>query len=314
MRRQLPPFHAVRAFEASARHLSFKNAATELCLTQSAISHQVRTLEDYLGVRLFHRQARGVSLTPEGATYLCSLTEILDRMAAETARVWSRGIEGPLSVRAAPGFVRWLVPRLGSFRRSHPEIELHLSGSLELVDFATEAIDVNIRWGFEPNPGLSSTPLMASGRYPVISPDLLRRGAALETPEDLQDHVLLHEYCPNFEKWFDFAGIAVENARPGLRFASYDHVLQAALEGHGIALGFDVIVAGDVEAGRLVRLFDVPYPKRILYSIVTPRAWAERPRVAAFKSWLLGETGALTASAELMRLCASEDMSVHARP
>lgn len=314
MRRQLPPFHAVRAFEASARHLSFKKAAAELCLTQSAISHQIRTLEDYLGVQLFYRKAKGVILTPEGAAYLNGITESLDRMAAETARISNRGIEGPLSVRAAPGFVRWLVPRLGSFRKAYPQIELHLSGSLDLVDFATEPVDVNIRWGFEPKPGLASTPLMASTRYPVISPDLLRKGAALECPEDLRHHVLLHEYCPNFEKWFDFAGVSVEHPHPGLRFASYDHVLQAALEGHGVALGFDVIVAGDVQAGRLLRLFDVPYPKRILYSLVTPRSWAERPRIVAFRSWLLGETGALTAAAELMSLCNAEDMSVHVTP
>ena len=233
-------------------------------------------------------------------------------MAAETARISNRGIEGPLSVRAAPGFVRWLVPRLGSFRKAYPQIELHLSGWLRAgVDFATEPVDVNIRWGFEPKPGLASTPLMASTRYPVISPDLLRKGAALECPEDLRHHVLLHEYCPNFEKWFDFAGVSVEHRHPGLRFARYDHVLQAALEGHGVALGLDVIVAGDVEAGRLLRLFDVPYPKRILYSLVTPRSWAERPRIVAFRSWLLGETGALTAAAELMSLC---KVRGHVRP
>ena len=315
MRRQLPPFHAVRAFEAAARHLSFKKAAAELCLTQSAISHQIRTLEEYLGVQLFYREGRGTVLTPDGSTYLSGITDILDRMATETVRISKREIAGSLSVRAAPGFVRWLVPRLAAFQTTYPEIELHLSASMELVDFATEGVDVNIRWGFEPKPNLVSTPLLASTRYPVISPDLLQTGRTLDRPEDLKHYALLHEAnCPNFERWFDFAGVSVENARQGLRLASYDHVVQAAVEGQGVAIGFDVIVAGDVEAGRLVRLFDVPYPKRILYSLVTPRSWAERPRIVAFRSWLLAETGALTASPELMSLCNAEDMSVHVKP
>ncbi len=319
MRRQLPPFHAVRAFEASARHLSFKKAAQELCLTQSAISHQIKTLEEYLGVQLFYRKGRGTILTPDGSTYLSGITDILDRMATETARISKRGIAGSLSVRAAPGFVRWLVPRLAAFQTTYPDIELHLSASMELVDFASEGVDVNIRWGFESKPNLAATPLMASTRYPVISPDLLRRGRALDRPEDLQHYALLHEgNCPNistqFEKWFDFAGVSVENARQGLRLASYDHVVQAAVEGQGVAIGFDAIVTSDVEAQRLIRLFNIEFPTRILYSMVTPRSWAERPRIAAFRSWLLRETGALTTSADLLRLCADEDISVHAHP
>jgi LysR family transcriptional regulator, glycine cleavage system transcriptional activator len=315
MRRQLPPFRAVRAFEASARHLSFKKAAQELCLTQSAISHQIKVLEEYLGVQLFYRESRGVVLTRDGSNYLVSLTEILDRMAAETARISKREIAGSLSVRAAPGFVRWLVPRLASFQKEYSDIDLHLSGSLVLPDFASEDVDVNIRWGFEPKPGLLTTPLMASTRYPVISPESLSRGPVLERPRDLRRHTLLHEgFCPNFEKWFDYAGVSVDNSRPGFSFANYDHVLQAAVEGQGVALGFDVIVANDIASGRLVRLFDVRYPERILYSLVTPGSWAERPRIAAFRSWLMRQTGALAAANHLQALCAAEDISVHARP
>jgi LysR family glycine cleavage system transcriptional activator len=155
---------------------------------------------------------------------------------------------------------------------------------------------------------------VASTRYPVISPDLLRRGPALKTPEDLRHFTLLHEDCPNFEKWFDHIGVSVANARRGVTYASYDHVLQAAIAGQGIALGFDIIVAEDINAGRLVRLFDVEYPNRILYSLVTPRPWAERPRNAAFRAWLLEETGALSESKTLMDICAGNDLSVHVRP
>jgi LysR family glycine cleavage system transcriptional activator len=315
MRRQLPPFSAVRAFEASARLLSFKKAANELCLTQSAISHQIRTLEDYLGVQLFYREARGVVLSDEGSSYLQGITDILDRMAAETARVSKREIGGSLSVRAAPGFVRWLVPRLTAFRDSYPDIDLHLCGSLVLPDFASEEVDINIRWGFERRPGLFTTPLMASTRYPVISPELLRKGAPVEGPQDLQHYTLLHEgSCLNLEKWIDFAGASVENSRRGLSFANYDQLLMAATEGQGVALGYDVIVRNDLDTGRLVRLFDIEFPNFILYSMVTPQSWAERPRIAAFRSWLIKATGALTGANGLPALCSAEDISMHARP
>jgi LysR family transcriptional regulator, glycine cleavage system transcriptional activator len=197
VRRKLPPFPAVRAFEASARHLSFKKAAVELCLTQSAISHQIKSLEDYLGVRLFYRDTRAVALTSEGSSYLKGISAILDNMAAETARISEREIGGSLSVRAAPGFLRWMVPRLSGFYEAYPDIELRLSGSLVRADFASEDVDINIRWGFEPIKGLLVTPLVASSRYPVISPELLRRSPAIQKPDDLRHFTLLHEAgCP----------------------------------------------------------------------------------------------------------------------
>jgi len=315
MRRYLPPFPAVRAFEASARHLSFKKAADELCLTQSAVSHQIRSLEDYLGVKLFYREPRGVTLTGEGSSYLEGISDILDRMAAETARIRRRELGGPLSVRAAPGFVRWLVPRLSKFHDAYPDIELNLSGSLARADFASDDVDINIRWGFEPQPGLFATPLAASSRFPVISPDLLRRGPAVERPRDLRRFTLLHEAgCPGFENWFAFAGEPAETPRRGLSFAGYDHLLQAAIDGQGVALGYEIVVEQDIESRRLVRLFDLEFPARILYSLVTPKSWAERPRIAAFRAWLTKEIGALSAANNLPGLVASSDISVHARP
>lgn len=315
MRRKLPPFPAVRAFEASARHLSFKKAAVELCLTQSAISHQVKSLEDYLGVQLFYRETRAVALTSEGSSYLNGITTILDTMASETARISKRETGGPLAIWAAPGFLRWLVPRLAGFHEAYPDIELHLTGTLVRTDFASEDVDINIRWGFEPIKGLLATPLIASSRYPVISPELLRRGPAIQEPNDLRQFTLLHEVgCPNLEKWIAFAGGEMEIPGRGLRFDHYDHLLQAAAEGQGIGLGYDVIVSGDIEAQRLVRLFEVEYPPRILYSMVTPKTWAERPRIAAFRSWVIKEAAALTHANDLPFLATSGDISVHVRP
>lgn len=315
MRRQLPPFAAVRAFEASARHLSFKRAAVELCLTQSAISHQVRTLEDFLGVQLFYRGPHGVALTEEGLTYLGSMTDVLDRMSAETMRISKKDMSGMLSVRAAPGFVRWLIPRLSGFHEAHPEIDLQISSSQLVADFASEDVDANIVWGFQPRPGLAVTPLMASSRHPVISPALLRTGPAIEKPEDLLQFTLLHEgNCRNLEKWFAFVGVDSGVGRHGLSFSNYDHVLNAAIAGQGVALGYDAIVAGDVKAQNLVQLFDVDYPVRILYSFVTPLSWSGNPRTAAFRSWLLKETGALDFANNLPLLAAAADVSVHAQP
>jgi len=315
MRRKLPPFPAVRAFEASARHLSFKKAAGELCLTQSAISHQIKALEDYLGVQLFYRETRAVVLTSEGSSYLNGITTILDNMATETARISKRETGGSLAVWAAPGFLRWLVPRLSGFHEAYPDIELHLTGSLVRTDFASEDVDINIRWGYEPIKGLLATPLIASTRYPVISPELRRKGPAIQKPDDLRHFTLLHEVgCPNLVNWIAFAGGEIENPGRGLRFDHYDHLLQAAAEGQGIGMGYDVIVSGDIESQRLVRLFDVEYPARILYSLVTPQAWAERPRIAAFRSWVLRETESLKLANELPHLASSGDISVHVRP
>jgi LysR family glycine cleavage system transcriptional activator len=315
MRRQLPPFAAVRAFEASARLLSFKRAASELCLTQSAISHQVKTLEEYLGVQLFHREPRGVALTGEGSSYLGSMTDVLDRMSAETARISKRECAGILSARISPGFVRWLIPRLSGFHEAYPDIDLRISSSRASAEFASDDVDASITWGFLPKPGLSTVPLMASSRHPVISPDLLRKGPVLERPEDLKHFTLLHEAgCNNFERWFEVAGVSAGNAQRGLSFSNYDHVLNAAIEGQGVALGYDAIIAGDVRANHLVSLFDVGYPVRILYSFVTPRSWDDHPRIAVFRSWLMRETGTLDAARNLAALASASDVAVHARP
>jgi LysR family glycine cleavage system transcriptional activator len=192
---------------------------------------------------------------------------------------------------------------------------LHLTGSLVRTDFASEDVDINIRWGYEPIKGLLATPLIASTRYPVISPELRRKGPAIQKPDDLRHFTLLHEVgCPNLVNWIAFAGGEIENPGRGLRFDHYDHLLQAAAEGQGIGLGYDVIVSSDIESQRLVRLFDVEYPARILYSLVTPQAWAERPRIAAFRSWVLRETETLKFANDLPRLVSSGDVSVHIRP
>lgn len=293
MHRSLPPFPAVRAFEASARHCSFKLAAEELCLTQSAISHQVKTLEEYLGVQLFLRETRGVALTGEGADYLHGMTDALDRMAVITEQVRNTDAGGPLSVRATPGFAsRWLVPRLAAFHETCPEIELHISSSVQPVDFTKENVDVNICCGYAPSLGLRVDPLLAASRFPVASPALLKNGSSLGHPDDLRNCILLHDNTGNdWARWLDLAGVSFETANKGPRFAHCDLLLGAAAEGQGVALAFDVLVEGDLASGRLVKLFDVTLPPAIIYYLVTPEAWSIRPRIAAFRNWLLQTAG-----------------------
>ena len=293
MHRTLPPFPAVRAFEASARHCSFKLAAEELCLTQSAISHQVKTLEDYLGVQLFLRETRGVVLTGEGTGYLHELTGVLDRMAAATAQVRGSDAGGPLSVHATPGFAsRWLVPRLAAFHEACPTIELLISGSVRPVDFTKEDVDIDIRWGCKQSPGLRVDPLLAASRFPVASPALLKNGPALRHPDDLKHYTLLHDKTGNeWVRWLGLAGASFEAAIKGPRFEHCDLLLCAAAEGQGVALAFDVLVESDLASDRLVRPFDLTLPPAIIYSIATPEAWSSRPRIAAFRNWLLKEAG-----------------------
>jgi LysR family glycine cleavage system transcriptional activator len=265
-------------------------------------------------VQLFYRETRAVVLTAEGSSYLSGITRILDHMAAETARISKREDGGLLSVKAAPGFVRWVLPRLSGFHKAFPDIELQLSCSTLRADFASEEVDINVRWGFEPIKGLLATPIIASSRYPVISPELLRKSHGIHKLDDLRQFTLLHEVgCPNLEKWIIFAGGETESSRRGLRFDHYDHLLQAATDGQGVALGYEVVVARDLECQRLVRLFDVEFPARILYSMVTPQSWADRPRIAAFRSWVIRETAELKHAIDLPRL-ASGDISVHVRP
>jgi LysR family glycine cleavage system transcriptional activator len=291
MHRELPPFTAVRAFEASARHLSFKKAAAELCLTQSAISHQVKALEAYLGVQLFLREARGVVLTAEGKSYLQGLTSILDRMAEETERLRNSKPSGRLSIHAKPGFVaRWLVPRLPAFRAIYPDIDVLFTPSVKCADFASEDVDIAIRWKYKPMPGLRVDPLIASSLFPVISHDLLGgRPVPLSLEDARHFPLLIEEGCRDLENWFESAGVPIENLKRGPSFAHYDHLIQAAAEGLGMALAYNCLVEADLAEGRLIKLFDLALPPRLLYSVVTPEDWITRPRIAAFRNWLLEE-------------------------
>jgi LysR family glycine cleavage system transcriptional activator len=294
MTRRLPPLAALRAFEAAARHLSFTRAARELNVTQTAISHQIRGLEDLLGVKLFRRLARGLVLSEEAQRYLPAVRDAFDRLDAATAELLAGRAGGPLTASVVPSFAaRWLVPRLGRFRALHPEIDLRISASLHLADFAREDVDLGIRMGRGHYPGLRVDRLFGEALIPVCSPALLEGSPPLRRPEDLRQHVLLHDDDhTGWQLWLELAGVEGVDAGRGPIFTDSGMVVQAAAEGQGVALGRAALAAWDLAAGRLVRPFDVSMPSDLAYYLVCPEATAERPRVAAVRAWLLAEAAA----------------------
>jgi LysR family glycine cleavage system transcriptional activator len=292
--RRLPPLSALRAFEAAARHLSFTRAAGELHVTQTAISHQIRALEELLGVRLFRRLPRGLLLTEEGQTYLPAVRDAFDRIDAATEQLAAVSASGTLTVSVVPSFgAKWLVPRLGRFRAVHPDIDLRISTASHLVDFAREDVDVGIRMGRGNYPGLRVDRLFGETMTPVCAPALLEGSHPLRQPEDLRHHVLLHEddYTA-WQLWLKLARVESVDAQRGPIFTDGAIVVQAAAEGQGVALARSALAAGDVAAGRLVQPFDVSIPYELAYYLVCLEATAERPKVRRFREWVLAEAAA----------------------
>jgi len=291
MSRRLPPLNALRAFEAAARHLSFTRAAAELHVTQTAISHQIKGLEERLGVRLFRRLPRGLLLTEEAQRYLPPVRDAFDRIAAATAQLAAAGSSGSLTVSVLPSFAaKWLVPRLGRFRAACPDLDLRISASSQLVDFARDDVDVGIRMGRGRYPGLRVDRLFGESMVPVCAPELLSGPHLLCQPEDLRHHVLLHDDDhTGWQLWLQLAGVEGVHAARGPVFTDSAMVVQAAAEGQGVALARSVLAAGDLAAGRLVRPFEASVPHDLAYYLVSPEATAEQPRIRAFRAWLLAE-------------------------
>ncbi len=271
--------------------MSFTRAADELHVTQTAISHQIKGLEERLGVRLFRRLPRGLLLTEEAQRYLPPVRNAFDQIAAATEQLATGGSSGSLTVSVLPSFAaKWLVPRLGRFRAAHPDLDLRVSASSQLVDFARDDVDVGIRMGRGTYPGLRVDQLFGESLVPVCSPELLRGPHPLRRPEDLREHVLLHDDDhTDWQLWLELAGVAGggRKTRPDV------HRLRHGRAGRGRGSGRGArperVGRGDLAAGRLVRLFEVSVPHDLAYYLVSPEATAEQPRIRAFRAWLLGE-------------------------
>jgi LysR family glycine cleavage system transcriptional activator len=295
MPRNLPPLTALRAFEATARHLSFTRAGEELRVTQAAVSHQVKTLEEHFATALFVRRGRAVALSEAGQVLLPPVRAGLDLMADGCALVRSATRQGILLVTVAPSFAgNWLVARLPRFNERHPDIEVRVSATHELIDFGRDDADLGIRTGTGTWPGdLRVDRLMTEDLFPVCSPRLLKSGPPLREPADLRHHTLLHDTMEeDWRTWLRAAGVEGVNADRGPRFNYSEHVLAAAIRGQGIALGRSVLVAENLAAGELVRPFDISLPAEFAYYVVSPNATAERTHIRAFREWILEEAEA----------------------
>ncbi|HEV7371381.1 transcriptional regulator GcvA [Arenibaculum sp.] len=291
MARRLPPLNALRAFEAAARHMSFTRAADELNVTQAAISHQIKALEETLGVALFRRLNRALQLTAAGQAYLPPLRDAFDQMAEATARLKASENTGQLTVSTLASFAgKWLVPRLPRFQHRNPGIDVLISTTSQLVDFTHQEVDLAIRFGRGGWAGLRCERLLTEEIFPVCTPALAE---GMRTPQDLVKATLLHDdFRIGWEIWLAAAGVSGVDHRRGTRFTDSSLVLHAALAGQGIGLGRHVLVADDLASGRLVRLFDITLPSEIAYWVVAPERHFERPKVKAFRDWLHEEAQA----------------------
>jgi LysR family glycine cleavage system transcriptional activator len=283
-----PSLAALRAFETAARTLSFTGAANELGQTQGAVSHQVSTLEARLGVKLFERQTRGLRLTEAGGRYLPLVRDSLERLRAAEDLV---RLERPsvLTVTVSPNFAsKWLVPRLGGFSVTHPNLDLRISASLQHVDFNREDIDLAVRHGNGDWPELHVTRLCVEEMFPACSPSLLKAGAPIRTPADLAKHVLVHDR--NRKHWRDWlAAFGVESTKDerGPVFDQTALAIDAALAGQGIALARTALASLDLIVGRLVRPLREVVPAKFAYWIVCRKSAAETPKISQFRSWLI---------------------------
>lgn len=289
---RLPSLNALRAFSVAGHYLSFTKAAAELHVTQAAISHQIKTLEDQLGVKLFRRAPRGLMLTESGQVYLPSVRDAFDRLAAATDRLQTREESGILTVSLLPSFAaRWLVPRLRRFRNAHPDIDLRVAAEERLTDFERDGVDVAIRYGGGHYPGLYAKRILAESFFPVCSPSLIDGPLPLRAPADLRHHTLLHDDVRmDWPMWLLAAGVGdIVEANRGPAFNDSALLLQATADGQGVALGRSALVADDLAAGRLVKPFSISLPSNYGYYIVYPELYIDRPKVRAFEEWLTRE-------------------------
>jgi LysR family transcriptional regulator, glycine cleavage system transcriptional activator len=299
MATRLPPLNALRTFEVAARHLNFTKAAEELFVTQAAISHQIRALEEHLGARLFRRLNRALMLTDEGQVLLPTVREAFDRLSAGVRRVQDLCCGGALTISTTPSFAAsWLAGRLARFQALHPEIELQLSATPRLVDFAREGIDCGIRYGMGDWPGLVSQRLFQTALLPVCSPMLLDGASPLRCPDDLAQHTLLHalDDPDDWRLWLRAAGVDGIDPTRGLKFDSVPLVVQAAISGAGVGIGRRQLVEAELVEGRLVAPFDLELPDECAYYFVAPEATGDQPKVAAFRAWLVAELASSNSS------------------
>lgn len=297
MRRVIPPLNALRAFEVTARHMSMALAADELRVTPAAISHQIRLLEDHLGLPVFERVGRGLELTDAGRAGLEHLRAAFGQIGAAMDAIDALGETGVLNVSVPPSFAsKWLTPRLDGFSRRHPEIDVHVEASVALTDFGKDRIDLAIRYGLGRYTDLVAEKLLSESVIPVCSPELQRRYLPFRNLAGLASVPLLHDEgperdpsCPSWEDWLRQAGISHPDPTRGPRFNQSSLVIEAAVLGRGVALVKSVLAERELRSGALVRLAMRDQPIDYGYYIVAPRGKLNLPKVSHFRDWLRAE-------------------------
>lgn len=292
--------NALRAFEASARHQSFSGAATELNVTAAAIGQLVRSLEDWLGTPLFHRYAKGrarLAPTDIAQRALPDIRAGLDRLSLGLERLKEGSTNGVLTVTVSPAFAaKWLLPRIERFQAAWPDTDVRLDTNLKLLDFVTQGIDIGVRYGPGNWPDLTAEKIMDEQIYPVCSPEFART-KRLRKPADLVGQTLIHDLSvpshagfASWDAWLKLAKVEGVETKRGMRINNSAAVLQAAIDGHGVALGRSVFARDDLNAGRLVRLFpEVECISSLAYYVVYRPECASLPRLVAFRDWLMSE-------------------------
>lgn len=295
MRRPLPPLNALRAFEATARYLSFSKAAEELHVTPAALSHQIRGLEDLLGLKLFVRRPRSIELTEAARLIQPGIRTGFESLRVAIDQLDQGRKDRVLVVSSTPGLTaKWLVPRLYRFLAKHPDIDTRISASVGYANFATDGIDIGIRLSSGAHPDLYVEKLSDEWLLPLCSPRLLEADPPLRSPADLPRFNLIQidlpGVVPSWTDWLQMAGIEGIDTRRGLRLNVADHALDAASEGAGVVLGYKVVASRDLGLGRLVAPFgpEIPVPGRSYY-FVCPKGEEKRPAIKAFRDWVFTE-------------------------
>lgn len=295
----LPSLNALRAFDAAARHGSLTRAAAELHVTHGAVSRQIKELEGFLGRELFRRLPRGLELTGHGRQLAFTVTGVFEDLKRAVAEVRDRPGKRVINLSTVPSLAaRWLVTRLARFQAAHPDIEIRVATSYQLADFKRDEVDIALRYGRGPWGDLYSERLFESCVFPVCAPSLFEGDAGVRKPADLARATLLHDVTHGYwVRWLEEAGVDGVEARSGLVLEDSNVLLQAAIEGQGVALMPEPLVDADLRAGRLVRLFHTAIALDVTFHIVCRRERLDDPLLAPFIAWLREEASSLRVDA-----------------
>ena len=291
---RLPNLSGLRAFEAAARHQSFKLAADELNITPTAISHRIRRLEQDLDTRLFHRQTRAIALTRDGEVLLPDVRQAFERLAEATQKLGRLEDDKVLTISVVTSFaVKWLLPHMPEFQAMYPDIDVRISTGMGLSTFGSDGVDMAIRYGLGQWPGTRADLLLREDSIPVASPNLLIHGNPLQDATDLSEVVLLHvsAYPDDWQRWLTMAGLPDLKPKGHLSFDESIAAQQAAIDGLGVALGRPAIIASDLKAGRLITPFSLSLHQDTAFYVVSPQATENRPNIKAFRDWILSAVG-----------------------